>query len=249
MTELAKNYTDDTLFGGKVLIRQPLKGYRVAIDPIFLAAAVPAQNDDKVLDIGCGIGAASICLAYRLNNVRVHGVDSERECVRLAAENVQANNQNGRLEIIHGDLSSPPPRFSPGSYSHVMVNPPFFENASGRISPYIIKANSNHEGNNNLESWLRFCLTMVQQNGTITLVHRPERLDEILSILYGKVGDIKIFPLWPTKNKPAKRLIIQGIKGSKGESCLFQGMVLHTSDNKYTPEAEEILWHGKALDW
>lgn len=251
MSQTAQPYTEDYLFGGRLLVRQPAQGYRIAIDPLFLAAAVHASAGDTVLDVGAGVGAASLCLATRLPDVKVVGLEVARDLVRLGSDNILTNSLRGRVEILHGDLTSPPPRLSPGSYAHIMTNPPYYEKCAGRLSPYVSKAVSNHHNQVplTLEMWMRFCLTMVKPKGTVTLIHRPERLDEILSYCYGKLGDIKVIPLWPGKGKPAKRVLIQGIKGSAGDLKLYPGLTLHGNSSSYTPEAEGILRHAQPLSW
>ena len=76
--------SDDMLFGGRVKLRQPVDGYRVAIDPVLLAAAVPARDEDPVLDIGCGTGAASLCLAARVQGCKVVGLERDHALAQLA---------------------------------------------------------------------------------------------------------------------------------------------------------------------
>src|SRR5580692_7243816 len=83
--------SDDALLGGRVHLHQPAQGYRVAIDPVLLAAAVPAAEGDRVLDIGCGVGAASLCLAARVPGCRIVGLELQPALAQLAAENAARN--------------------------------------------------------------------------------------------------------------------------------------------------------------
>jgi tRNA1(Val) A37 N6-methylase TrmN6 len=103
--ELAPAVTDDRLLGGRIQLMQPQEGYRVAIDPVFLAAAVPAGPGDLVLDVGAGVGAAALCLAWREQGCQIRGIEVQRDLVRLAAHNVDVNGFAGRVEIMIGDLS------------------------------------------------------------------------------------------------------------------------------------------------
>ena len=85
--------TDDYLFDGNIHLRQPKIGYRVSIDTILLAAAVPAKNNEMILDLGSGTGASAICLHYRVRNCRVVGLENDPNMLALARENVLLNEQ------------------------------------------------------------------------------------------------------------------------------------------------------------
>ncbi|NBT85664.1 MAG: methyltransferase domain-containing protein [Alphaproteobacteria bacterium] len=244
---ITDGFSQDYLLGGKVLIKQPTQGYRVAIDPIFLAASIDVQPGDAVLDIGAGVGAASLCLATRVPYAKVTGVELQRDYVRCAAENVKLNNLRGRVEILHGDLLRPPPRLAAGTFSHVMTNPPYLDATRNNISPNENKAMANLEGEADLDQWAKFCLLMVKPRGSVTFIHRSDRLDQILAFFSGKLGNITIYPLWPGKNKPAKRVLIRGIKNTHGTLRLVPGMVLHNDDGRYTVEADRVLRDAAAI--
>ena len=123
-TRVADPLTDDRLLGGRVRFSQPTHGYRVAIDPVLLAAAVPAQPGERVLDAGAGTGAASLCLAARVPRCRIVGLELQRPLQRIASQNVTQNEFDGQVEMIEGDLQRPPPRLAAATFDHVMTNPP-----------------------------------------------------------------------------------------------------------------------------
>ena len=239
--------TDDALLGGRLTIRQPAQGYRVAIDPIFLAASIPVIGEETVLDIGTGVGAAALCLANRVPDCKVVGLEIQRTNVRLASDNIMTNNMRGRVEVLWGDLLQPPPRLAGGTFSHVMANPPYLEDHRANVNMTAHKQISNTEGQVTLEQWARFSLLMARPKGTITFIHRADRLPEILSYFQGKMGDIVIYPLWPGPGKPAKRVIIRGRKSTNGPTTLSQGLMLHLPDGRYTDAAENILRNGAGL--
>jgi tRNA1(Val) A37 N6-methylase TrmN6 len=239
--------TIDYLLGGRIKFQQPKDGFRVAIDSVFLAAAVSAKENEIVLDVGAGVGAASLCLATRLQNVRVIGVELLREYVRLGYENAKMNNLNFKIEFLQGDLMRPPPRLAASTFDHVMANPPYHEELNN-ASPVLYKAKANHEGPTGLAQWARFCLLMAKPKGIITMVHKMERIDELLALVHGKVGNINIFPLWAGKNKEAKRFIFQGVKGAHGGTRLLPGIQLHEENGKYTSDAENILRHAQGIE-
>lgn len=247
-TTIEPVYTEDLLLGGRILVRQPRNGYRIAIDPIFLAASIDIGPGHTILDVGAGVGAASLCLATRRMDIKITAVELLREHVRYAVDNVNLNNVRDRIEVLHGDLMHPPPRLAAGTFSHVMANPPYLEAARGRVSANPIKAKANHESTADLDQWAKFCLLMVKPKGTVTFIYRADRLSEILTYFSGKLGDIIIYPLWPSNKKSAKRVLVRGVKNSNGALKLMPGMILHQEDGKFTNDAEAILRHGKSLN-
>ena len=239
--------SEDALLGGRVKLRQPLEGYRAAIDPVLLAAAVPAISVDSVLDIGCGVGAAALCLAARVAGCRITGIERQRQLVRLAAQNITLNDFFGRVSVMSGDLLHPPPRLEPGSFTHVMANPPFLEAGAASASPHASKAAATVEGEADLAAWVRFALTMVRPKGSLTFIHRADRMEQLLAQLVGRAGEIIVFPLWAGHEKPAKRIIVHARKGVETPTRLTPGLVLHEPDGRYTAAADAVLRGGAAL--
>jgi tRNA1(Val) A37 N6-methylase TrmN6 len=239
--------TEDRLLGGRVLLRQPADGARVAIDPVFLAAAVTAEPQQQILDIGCGTGAAMLCLAARVPQCRVVGMDRQRDLVRLAGDNVVLNGMADRLSVMIGDLLQPPPRLSPGSFDHVMANPPFLERGRGTEAPNPAKAAATMEGDAGLADWVRFALAMVRAKGTLTLIHRADRVDALLGQIAGRAGEVVIFPLWPGAGKAASRVLLRARKQVAAPARLAPGLVLHEPDGRFTAAAEAVLRGGEAL--
>ncbi len=248
MTERgAADFSEDGLLGGRVRLRQPVAGYRVAIDPVLLAAAVPAQAGETVLDVGCGVGAAALCLAVRETGARITGIEAQRDLVRLANDNILLNDLAGRVSAMTGDLLRPPPRIEPGSFAHVMANPPYLERGQATPPSDAGKAQAQVEGEADLAAWVRFALTMVRAKGTITFIHRADRLEHLLALLAGRAGDIAVYPLWPGGAKPARRVIVRARKDVASPLRLLPGLVLHDAGGAFTREADAVLRDGAAL--
>ena len=240
--------TEDALLGGRVRLRQPANGARVAIDPIFLAASVAAEPHQLVLDVGCGVGAATLCLAARVPQCRVIGFELQRDLVRLAGDNVVLNGMSARISVMVGDLLAPPPRLSPGMFDHVMANPPFIEQGRGTPSANPAKSAATIEGDANLGDWVRFALAMARGKGTVTFVHRADRIDALLGHLAGRAGEIVIFPLWPAAGRAASRVLVRATKQVAAPARLMPGLVLHESDGRFSEAAEAVLRGGAALE-
>jgi tRNA1(Val) A37 N6-methylase TrmN6 len=236
--------TEDSFLGGRVRLQQPMEGFRAAIDPVMLAASVDAGAGDRVLEVGSGHGAAAICLAFRVPDCRITGIDIQPAMVRLANDNARLNDLSTNIEFMIGDLLRPLPRIAVGGFDHAMANPPFLEAAHADASPNHERATAHVEGAAGLADWITFMLRMLRSKGTLTMIHRADRLDEILSVLRGQAGEIVVFPLWPKEGKTPKRVIVRARKGIKTPLTISPGLVLHEDDGSYTARADEILRGG-----
>ncbi len=242
----------DGFLGGRIKALQPTSGPRAAIDALLLAAAVPARGGEPVLEAGLGTGVASLALAARVRDVRITGIEIQPQLCALARENARLNGVGGRLSVVKADLSGPQQALVeaglvPHSYAHVMANPPFFAQGRVRAPAEPSKATAHHGAAGTLDKWLRFLAGMAAPGGTITLIHRPEALDELLGALNGRFGGLVLFPFFPRVGAPAHRILVQGTKGSRAPLALLQGMVLHEADGRYTDAAEAVLRDAEAL--
>lgn len=241
--------SEDRLLGGRVRLRQPTDGYRVAIDPVFLAAAVPARPQDHVLDVGCGVGAAALCLAIRVPGCRVTGIEIQRDLVRMAGDNIVLNDLSSRVSVMQGDLLDLPPRLAPGAFDHVMANPPFLAAGTATAPASPGRAAAHLEGDANLAVWVRVALAMVRAKGSLTFIHRADRLEALLALLAGRAGEIVLHPLWPGGGKPAKRVIVRARKQVATPTRLLPGLILHEADGRFTAAAEAVLRGAAALEF
>jgi tRNA1(Val) A37 N6-methylase TrmN6 len=245
---MTEAFTEDALLGGRVRLRQPRDGFRAAIDSVLLAAATPAAPGDAVFEPGAGAGAAALCLARRVEGCRVVGIELQPDLVRLAGDNARLNGLGDRIDVVVGDIARPPPRIEPGGFAHVMMNPPHHVADRVDVSPDAARARANAEGAAPLALWLDAGLRMLVRRGTLTLIHRADRLDEILALLHGRAGEIVVFPLWPgAGGKPAKRVVVRARKDAATPLRLAPGLVLHGEGGGFTARADAVL-RGAALD-
>jgi len=242
------SFTEDRLLAGRIRLIQPAVGYRVAIDAVFLAASVPAEPHQLVLDVGCGPGAAMLCLAARVPHCRVVGLEMQRDLVRLAGDNAILNGMETRASVMIGDLLHPPPRLSPGAFDHVMANPPFNERGRTMAPATPGKAEATIEGDADLAAWVRFSLAMVRSKGTVTFIHRADRIDALLGQIAGRAGEVVVFPLWAGQGRAASRILVRARKQIAAPARLAAGLVLHEPDGRLTAAAEAVLREGRGLE-
>jgi tRNA1(Val) A37 N6-methylase TrmN6 len=238
--------TDDTLLGGRVKLRQPKEGYRAAIDPVLLAAATRVQPGQRVLDVGCGTGAAMFCLAARLPTVDVSGLERQPELAVLAQEGIQLNGWAARARVVNGDLMALPDLICGYLFDIIMTNPPFA--ADGTVSPKQSVAQAHHESDVDLGQWIKACLGLLKPKGRLVMIHRADRLSEICAALAPTCGDIHIRPVFSKEGQPAKRVVVDAGKDRKTGDTILPGLILHAAGGAFTPQADAILRHAAAWD-
>lgn len=237
--------TEDRLLGGRVRFWQPRQGYRAAIDPVLLAAAVAPGPGALVLDAGTGSGAAALCLAARVPDCRIVGLERDPELLAIAARNFAADPE--RLQLVAGDLFAPPAAIVTMPFDHVLTNPPFHPSGSA-TPPRTSTGRAAHLAERDLASWITACLARLRPRGWLTLIHRADQLDVILTALAGRAGDANVCPLWPDATAgAARRVIVAARKTGRGPLRLGRGLVLHEADGRFTAPAEAILRDGLPL--
>lgn len=239
--------TEDHFLGGRLVIRQPENGYRAGSDPMFLAAAVPARATDTVLDLGCGVGTASLCLMARLDGVRVVGLELQPGLAELARANAAANGCAERFQVVEGCLTQPPAEAPYHHFDHVITNPPWYE--PGTIRPPQAESKAiGHMEEVELAEWLKQAVRFLKPKGRLFVVHRADRLGDILAGLNPlRVGEVRVFPLWPKAGKAATRVVVAARKDAKTPLEVLPGLLLHHPDGSYTDKADDILRRGGSL--
>jgi tRNA1(Val) A37 N6-methylase TrmN6 len=239
--------TLDTVLGGRVILHQPALGYRAAIDPILLAAACPAEPGESIVDLGCGVGTAALCLARRVPGVRCIGIDLQPDLAMLANRNAQENKLADRVRFLAGDILDRTLPIYAELADHVIVNPPYLRRGTATPSDNPVKALANIEGDADLAAWVTAAAKAVRSGGTITFIHRADRLPELLALLSTRCGGLAILPLHPKAGAAAHRVIVAGRLDQRLPATLLPGIILHEADGSFSPTLQRILRDGAAL--
>lgn len=241
----------DGFLGGRLIIRQPVRGYRAATDPVFLAAFAPVRAGEAVLDLGCGAGTAGLCLATRLEGLDLHGLELQPDYAALARQNAAANGLG--LTVHHGDLLDMPASLRRRSFDHVIMNPPFY--GAGQVTPPADpgRDTAHREGIASLGDWIAAGLRRLAPKGRLVIIHRTERLAEILAALSGPAGEIEILPLAPREGRAANRVLVRARRLTRGPLVLHAPLVIHEGPSHeegggtFTGRAAAILRDGAPI--
>jgi tRNA1(Val) A37 N6-methylase TrmN6 len=232
--------TEDALLGGRVRLLQPRRGYRVAVDAVLLAAAIDAAAGQHVLDLGAGVGAVGLCLAARVHDCSVVGVEVQPALADLAERNAALNGMSARVRTIIHDLALPADL---GKFDHVATNPPYLAAAVADPSPDPSKALATVESSADLARWLAVATGAAKSAGTVLIIQRSDRLEEIVAHLVRLGwGDVAIKRL-----PPAARVLIRARHGGTLQRIESPPLVLHRPEGGYTDAAEAVLRHAAPL--
>jgi tRNA1(Val) A37 N6-methylase TrmN6 len=236
---------EDGLLGGRVRLRQPARGYRAGMDAALLAAAAAAGPGERVIEAGCGAGAVLMQIAARRPGVRLTGLERDPAMAALARENAALNGADA--EVVEGDVAAGFRALGLQPFDHAVSNPPFFDDPGALRAPAEGKRGA-WMADDGLAAWTRFLLKAVREGGTITVIHRADRLADLLAGLGATAGSFAVRPVHAFADAPAKRVLVRAVKTGKAPLRLLPPLVLHDrGGSKHTAEA--VLRGEAELGW
>ena len=230
------------ILGKRLKISHLKNGFQTSIDSILVAAACPIRSEQSLLDLGCGVGSAGLCVAERVQNIELTGIDVQSEVIGLATQNAELNQK-----IATFIISNVQDYKEQNIFDHIICNPPYLEGGRHLRSPSESKATAMGHSEATLENWIKTAHRALKPHGSLTLIHRADQLDKILQCCERRFGAIEIIPLWPYIEHAAKRVIVRALKDRKTPTTIHRGLTLHQSGGGYTPETEGILRDIKGL--
>lgn len=241
--------TCDRILGGRLTLLQPKGGYRAGLDAALLAAASGPRPGDRIVEAGCGAGGALLAAAARFSCASFTGIERDPEALALARRNIADNGLAERVEALAGDAALPFKALGLPPFDAAMANPPFFDSTRDLRGPAPARRGA-YIAEEGLGAWIAFLLKAVREGGAITLIHRADRLADILRLLSDKAGSFRILPIQPFADAPAKRVLVRALKTGKAPLVLLPPLVLHDRDGaKHRPEVEAILRGERNIDW
>ena len=244
--------TRDAFLGGRLTLLQPRVGYRAGIDPVLLAASVPARPGETVLELGCGAAPALCCLGTRVDGPELTGLELQPGYADLARRNLRECGLRGAVHV--GDVSDPPAALRARRFDRVLFNPPYFEPGSRSPAP-----DSGREialaGPAPLRDWIDTAARRLVPGGTCHAVLRSERLPALLTAAAGRLGSVEVLPLLPRAGRSPRLVLFRGVKGGRAPFRLHAGLILHVGarhdadGDDYSAEVSGILRDGAALNF
>lgn len=250
MTLDATDLTHDDFLGGRLRIWQPRKGYRAGVDPVLLAAATPATPGQKILELGCGVGVASLCLGWRVSGLTMTGVEVQADYAELARRNATENCAD--FTVVHADLCQLPSGLRQQRFDHVIMNPPYFDRRAGSASDDAGRDIA-LGGATPLANWIEVAAKRIGPRGYLTLIQRTERLPEVLASVSKRLGAIIVRPIAGRASKPPEHFLLQARQEGKTPFRLASPLIMHAGEshddgqNSYRPDVAAVLRNGAKL--
>ncbi len=240
-------FTCDGLMGGAVRLRQPRAGYRAGLDAALLAAAIGLQPGEQAFEAGCGAGAALLQAAVRSPGARLVGMERDEVALALAQANIAANGLQVRVRAVAGEVGQRFLELGLESFDVAFANPPFFDDPSALRAP-APERRAAWMAEDGLHAWTAFLLKAVREGGRIVMVHRADRLADLLIGLGRGGGSFRIRPVHAFAERPAKRVLVQAVKTGRAPLVLLPPLVLREGEAG-RPQAEAILQGEAELGW
>lgn len=249
---MAETLSRDDFLGGRLHLWQPVAGYRAGVDPVLLAAAVPAVSGQSVLELGCGVGVAMLCLATRVPGVSVTGLELQPAYADLARRNAAENGIAAR--IVTGDLAHMPAELKELRFDHVFANPPYFDRSRSTAATDPGRETGMGEFTP-LQDWVHQAAKRCAPKGYVTVIQRADRLPELLHLMVGRLGSLEALPLIPRPGRAAKLVILRGRMGGRAAFRLHDGILMHAGlahgidGENYSITMTSVLRDSAALDF
>lgn len=247
--------TIDAFHRGRFHLVQPKdRGHRAGFDAMLLAALVPLQASGRLVDFGAGAGAAGMAVACRcpdLDVVLVENAPDMVECARCSIALQQNMDFAGRVSLLDADVTlRGAARQAAGladvSFDHVIMNPPF-NSAADRVTPDALKAAAHAMPQAMFEDWVRSAGAVCKPGGQLSLIARPQSLQDIIEACAGRFGGLQLTPVHPRPDGEATRVLVTGVKGSRAKLAIGSPLFVHDADEQGFSARVDQLSNGRDI--
>ena len=239
---LMQNERIDELELNNLKIIQKNDGFCFGIDSVLLSDfARKIKNNSKVLDLGTGTGILGILLCAKTNLKQITGIEIQKDIADMATRSIQLNNLQGKFDILNCNIKDIDKLLKIDSYDAIVTNPPYKKPNSGKINENKTKLISRHEIEANLDDFIRISFKMLKDKGTLYMVHRAERIVDILSTMRKyKMEPKRIRFVYSNKNSESKLVLLEATKNAKPFVKIERPLYVYNENGDYTQELLQI---------
>lgn len=230
------NYKDTYIF-------QNTDWFMFSLDSVLLANFVNLRKKDKIIvDLAAGNAPIAMLLTFR-TNANIYGVELQEDIYKLGVKSIEENKMDKQITLYNMDIKNIHDKFNDESVDVVVCNPPFFKTDSiNHLNDDDIKTIARHEVKFNLDMMLKSVKYILKNKGTFAMVHRPDRLPEIIE----KMRKYNIEPkrmqfCYPKDGKNANIVLIEGIKNGNPGLKVLNGIIVHDSNGEYNQEIKNMF--------
>ena len=240
--ELKKDERIDDLEYEGLKIIQNENGFCFGMDAVLLSDfAKEIKQGSNVLDLGTGTGILGILLCKKTNLKTITGVEIQKDVYDMAKRSIKLNNLEDKFLVINEDIKNLDKKLELQSFDAIVTNPPYKKNSTGLKNDNEYKVISRHEVKCNLEDIIRVSSKLLKNNGKLYMVHRPERMKDIIINLEKYKMQIKeIRFVHPNINKKPNMILIKAVKQGGDFLNIQQPLFVYNLDGTYTDEILKI---------
>lgn len=234
---------NDLLEINNLKIYQDTEMFSFSLDSVLLPNFVTLNKNIKnVLDIGSGNAAIPLILTTK-TNASITGIEIQEKSYNLGKKSIEYNHLEDRITFINQDIKEYSKNIESDTFDTITCNPPYFKvNEESRFNQSDYKTIARHEIKLNLEDLFKIAKKLLKNNGNIAIVHRPERLIDIIEEMRkNNIEPKKIQFVYPGVNKEANILLIEGVKNGKPGLKILKPLYSHLDIGEYTDEIKQFF--------
>jgi tRNA1Val (adenine37-N6)-methyltransferase len=237
-----KTLTTDSLFNGRIRVKQQGSGYRFSLDAVLLAQYASPGPDHTVLDLGTGCGIIPLILAYRYPKIKVYGVEVQTELADIATINIAENHMEDRIAIYCKDLKRLKQDMTSGPVDLVVTNPPYRKVESGKLNPDQQRAIAKHELRTTLFDVVDTARRMLRTSGRLVIIYPAERMvDMILQMRSAGIEPKYIRMIHSSRQVNAKLILVEGKKGGRHGITISPPLTIYRKNGVYSSEVQAMF--------
>jgi tRNA1(Val) A37 N6-methylase TrmN6 len=236
---------DDLQLEGLKLV-QNKKQFCFGTDAVLISYFAQVKHNASIIDLGTGNGVIPLLLYGRYKPRKIVGLEIQKDIYDLAVRNAQYNGLEDKISFVNGDIRNVKEYFIGGLFDQVVTNPPYLKSGTGIVNNNDVVSNARHEILCTLEDILKASRYLLKSKGIFTMVHRPERLTDILSTMRTYAIEPKTVRfIHSSANNPAILVLVQGLKDMNPALSVQAPLIMYNADGSYTDELNMIYGRSK----